>query len=405
MADIDLLPQRGIHPLALVDATGVAIGGTTTVAQLAARRMQAVCQVDQTGLALSDGVSTVAQLASRGIRAFAAVDELGVSVDDAVTKADVIRMRGIRPMVAVDANGISQTGSATMLTLAQRGLSPFCPVDETGTAGSLIPVPPNTIRARAGIFAYNGEPMTPTTGYVVTAQAGAFALAGQNATLTPPVSGVSTTFIGASLVALGSVGNSLVIPNVNIGNPSYIATRRVIVVVSGTASAGWNMIGGSIGSATIDQFTDNGHLAVGSDVVEIVSALVTSGTTATVTLNYNGNPTSVQVVAVFIADQSQMTAPTAPVVAMHQDTSGSDINTVTFNTTTKGNGFIVCGVWAGGGAGPTITSSTDPFTTPYSTSSYMIAYANGITATPSYNIQTHAPPAGGNSMFASAAFQ
>jgi hypothetical protein len=120
MADIDVLPQRGVHPLALVGANGVAIGGTSTVAQLAAKGMQAICQVDATGIASSDGTSTVAQLASRGIRTFAAVDELGVSTDDAVSKADVIRMRGIRPMVAVDANGVSQTGSATIPYLSWR---------------------------------------------------------------------------------------------------------------------------------------------------------------------------------------------------------------------------------------------------------------------------------------------
>jgi hypothetical protein len=59
-------------------------------------------------------------------------------------------------------------------------------VDETGTAASLIPVPPNTIRARPGIFAYNGEPMTTISGYVVTAQVGTFPFAGQSATLIPP---------------------------------------------------------------------------------------------------------------------------------------------------------------------------------------------------------------------------
>ena len=105
MADIDLLPPRGIPYAALVNGNGVAVTGT----------------------------QTVAQLASRGIRAFAAVDELGVSTDDAVTKADTIRMRGIRPMVAVDANGVSQTGSATIPVLAQRGLGYFCPLTRPAT--------------------------------------------------------------------------------------------------------------------------------------------------------------------------------------------------------------------------------------------------------------------------------
>ena len=178
MADVDLLPPRGVPYFALVDANGIAIGGTSTTAQLAAKGMRAICQVDPTGLALSDVTSTAALLASRGIRAFAAVDENGVSVDDAVTTADVIRSRGIRPMVAVDANGLSQTGPATIPVIAQRGLSYFCPVDETGTAGSLIPVPPNTIRARTGILILTGDSMTPTAGLSMSAGSGAFTLAG-----------------------------------------------------------------------------------------------------------------------------------------------------------------------------------------------------------------------------------
>lgn len=196
MADTDLLRPRGVPYAAVVDATGTASGGTSSVAQLAAKGIRAICQVDATGLASSDGVSTVAVLASRGLLAFAAVDENGVSTDDAVSTADVIRRRGIRPMVPVNANGIAATGSATMLTLAQRGLDYFCPVDESGAAVDLTPVPPNTIRARAGIFTFTGETMTPIAGYAMTAQRGAFALAGQSVTLTPPAGAASTVWSG-----------------------------------------------------------------------------------------------------------------------------------------------------------------------------------------------------------------
>ena len=211
MADTDLLPSRGVPYRALVDANGIAIGGTSTTALLASKGMKAICQVDPTGVALSDGATSVALLASRGIRAFAAVDENGVSVDDATTKADVIRSRGIRPMVAVDANGLSQTGPATIPVIAQRGLSYFCPVDETGTAGSLIPVPPNTIRARPGIFTLTGETMTPVVGYAMVAGFGAFALAGQSANLVPPSSGTdvaTTAWVSAVTGAGGTVSTT-----------------------------------------------------------------------------------------------------------------------------------------------------------------------------------------------------
>ena len=240
MADVDLLPSRGVPYLALVDANGIAIGGTSTIALLASKGMKAICQVDPTGIASSDGTSTVALLASKGIRAFAAVDENGVSVDDAVTKADIIRMRGIRPMVAVDANGLSQTGPATIPVIAQRGLSYFCPVDETGTAGSLIPVPPNTIRARPGIFTLTGETMTPVVGYAMVAGFGAFALSGQSAILTPPV----------------GVGN--IWDNANKAS-GWVLSGTPLVVASQTATATPSIVRGTNSHATgkyYFEFTD-----------------------------------------------------------------------------------------------------------------------------------------------------
>ena len=286
-----------------------------------------------------------------GIRAFAPIDETGISTDDAVSTADVIRMRGIRPMVAVDANGVSQTGSATIPVLAQRGLGYFCPLDESGNATSLIPVPPNTIRARPGIFnlygqpaaltppvagtgsvtmqagvgtfAMTGEDMTPIAGWAITAGKGDFTLSGQTATMTPPVRGVSATFVGEFVANIGSTGNSLVIPSVPIGNPAYIATRRVIVMLCGVGNAGWHCIGGSIGAGAIDQFTDNGFTAATSNIVEIMSAVVPSGTTATITINYSGNPSGLQRLYVYTADNSLMTDPTHPATKNQQKTDGS----------------------------------------------------------------------------------
>ena len=80
MADTDLLPSRGITFEALVDSTGVAINGTSTVAQLAAKGMRAACAVDGTGTAITGGGS-LAQIAAAGIRAFCAVDQNGVAQD------------------------------------------------------------------------------------------------------------------------------------------------------------------------------------------------------------------------------------------------------------------------------------------------------------------------------------
>ena len=131
MADTDLLPSRGVPYRALVDSTGVAINGSSTVLQLAAKGMRAACAVDGTGTAITGGAN-LAQLAAAGIRAFCAVDQNGVASD--LSTADQLRSRGIPPVVLLDANGIAKGGTANMLTLAQCGLNYFCSVDETGTA-------------------------------------------------------------------------------------------------------------------------------------------------------------------------------------------------------------------------------------------------------------------------------
>ena len=57
-----------------MDSTGVAINGSSTVAQLASKGMRAACAVDGTGTAITGGANLV-QIAASGIRAFCAVDQ------------------------------------------------------------------------------------------------------------------------------------------------------------------------------------------------------------------------------------------------------------------------------------------------------------------------------------------
>jgi hypothetical protein len=128
MADIDLLPARGIPFRARVDALGVAFGGTSTLLQLKTRGMRPVCVVDSTGV---NGTTTVAQLASAGIQAVCLVDQNGIS-GAPISNADQLRSSGIRPLVQLTALGLS--GTTTMLQLAGRGLEYAALVDETGTA-------------------------------------------------------------------------------------------------------------------------------------------------------------------------------------------------------------------------------------------------------------------------------
>lgn len=110
MSDKDTLLAHGIAPYVLVDETGIAVNGTATLRQLAAKGFQPICQVDGSGLAT--GGSTLAQLRARGIEPACLVDETGVAAD--ASTLDQLRKRGILAMCAVNLSGIAQNGSATV---------------------------------------------------------------------------------------------------------------------------------------------------------------------------------------------------------------------------------------------------------------------------------------------------
>lgn len=132
MPDKDQLPSRGIPFRALVDANGVAVGGTATIAQLRQRGMQPVCQVDSSGA--HSGGSTQAQLRSRGIPVFCEVDGVGAATGATLAQ---LRSRGIPAACMLDANGVAQGGTATIAQLRQRGIPYFCPLDENGDETTL----------------------------------------------------------------------------------------------------------------------------------------------------------------------------------------------------------------------------------------------------------------------------
>ena len=202
MADVDILPSRGIRAAALVDGNGIAINGTSTIAQLASRGMRSICEVTPLGVAANG--ATLLQLAQRGIRNFCPVSELGVATD--ASTADTLQRRGIKPMVPVSALGVALTGSATTPTLAQRGLDYFCPLNESGGATTLIDPTPLTLHALTGAFALGGETMETVTGYMLTASAGAFSVPANSATnLIPPTPAEdpATTAWAAAVVAAG----------------------------------------------------------------------------------------------------------------------------------------------------------------------------------------------------------
>jgi hypothetical protein len=71
--------------------------------------------------------------------------------------------------------------------------------------------PPNTLRCLPGSFLLTGEEMTPIAGYTMQAGAGAFAFAGQSATLTPPAvtsDAATTTWVNAVIADGGTVSGA-----------------------------------------------------------------------------------------------------------------------------------------------------------------------------------------------------
>jgi hypothetical protein len=270
--------------------------------------------------------------------------------------------------------------------------------------------PPNTLRCLSGSFLLIGEAMEPVAGWTVTAQAGAFSVpANSNTALTPPVlSGPTVTYIG-HVVPIGVGSTTLTATAAPIGNPTYLATRRVLVVQNGGAGGGCFITGGSIGGVALDQYTGEGNIATQNDAVDVFSAVVPTGTTATIVVNFNATLFGSPHFMVFNADNSLMSAVdnigNNPKLGQQENGSGTGLNTATVNTTTKAGGFILAGAWVGGGAGPSITSSTETYTIDYSSSANMVCHANAITSNAANSLSTQGPPAGGTSFLAMAAFK
>lgn len=212
----------------------------------------------------------------------------------------------------------------------------------------------------------------------------------------------AVTYVG-SFAGAGS-GTATITATIDIGNPSYIATRRVIAIMAGGSGA-TTPSSGTINGVALDQMTALSSSCSALNCVEFVSAQVTSGTTSVAfSLTYSGTVFTNPQVIVYTVDNSLLSSIT-PTTGYTENLSGTGTNTTTVNTTTKAGGFILAGVWAGGGAGPSITASTETYTTDYSNSAHMGAHANSITSNASNSVSTQAPPAGGNSGLGLAAWR
>ena len=155
MSDRDDLPKRGIPFYAMIDETGIAVGGTSTQSILRGKDMEPICATDSSGV--SNGV-TANTLRQRGINFFCPVLETGLAAD--ATTMNTLGQRGIPLFCAVSNVGVAQGGTLTIGQLAQRGIPYFCPLDENGTATTLGVLPTTPVLAITSLSTDNTPEFT-----------------------------------------------------------------------------------------------------------------------------------------------------------------------------------------------------------------------------------------------------
>ena len=122
MADTDLLPSRGVPFEALVDSTGIAINGSSTVGHWPPRRMYGPgnCRkrraVHRNRHHRRQPSWRQQNRSRRYPGVLREIDQNGVAQN--ASTADQLRSRGIRPRVLLDATGVALNGSAGQAVLA-----------------------------------------------------------------------------------------------------------------------------------------------------------------------------------------------------------------------------------------------------------------------------------------------
>lgn len=188
----------------------------------------------------------------------------------------------------------------------------------------------------------------------------------------------------ASVIAATNSGSTFTTAVADIGNPAYIATRRVIVAVVGGGNATIVQAGSTINSVAVDSAVTvgtNGSLAG----MWIMSAVVPSGTTSiTITAQMSGSIFGASSFYIYNVDNTLLNSIT-PVTGF---TTTASTTTGTATANSLSGGFILAGLAAAGGAttGVSITASTETYVTDAinNNSRNSCAHSNGVgTNTPS----------------------
>lgn len=168
----------------------------------------------------------------------------------------------------------------------------------------------------------------------------------------PPV----VSFVAA--VSATNSGSTFTTSTANIGNPAYIATRRVIVFIVGGGS-GVTLVSGVINGVAADTVTTLGT-GGNLDGTWIMSAVVPSGTTSiTVTSTMSGAVFGAASFCIYNVDNGLLNSPTP--VAGYVENLSATTGTATANSLS--GGFILSGQAGSSGiSGSSITAASETYT-------------------------------------------
>lgn len=123
-------------------------------------------------------------------------------------------------------------------------------------------------------------------------------------------SALGLTFVAAATGPSGSGTATRTWAAAAIGNPSFLATRRVIIGFA-NASSGLTVSSCTIATIACDRIDNVG---TGSSLIAFASAVVPTGTTGDIAITFSGTDTAASKIVVYLTDNSLLYS-TSPVVS------------------------------------------------------------------------------------------
>lgn len=190
----------------------------------------------------------------------------------------------------------------------------------------------------------------------------------------------TVSFVAGTNSNSGSGTATRTYASVNIGNPAYIATRRVIAIVGG-GTTGRTLSSCTINAVACDTVTTLTD-ASNSMSMYVGSAVVTSGTTGvTVAMTYSSTEFNNNGLITYNVDNSLLSSPT-PVTA---NVSNTSVTSATEAVAVLSGGFIILAQMRSGGTAATITSSDAGITSDQTSFNMITGHVSNVAASAASN--------------------